>query len=84
MARFDTTNDAYTNDKTFNQLNDGKYHAEAIAAYKGYIYAVITHAANPWGGDGGYSKNKLVKFDADLNIVTSMDLNGKNIDQLIF
>ena len=52
VARFDTTNDAYTNDKTFNQLNDGKYHAEAIAAYKGYIYAVITHAANPWGGDG--------------------------------
>lgn len=80
VARFDTTNDAYTNDKTFNQLNDGKYHAEAIAAYKGYIYAVITHAANPWEGDGGYSKNKLVKFDADLNIVTSMDLNGKNID----
>ena len=80
VARFDTTGDKYTNDKTFNQLNDGKYHAEAIVAYKGYVYVVVTHADNPWSGDGGYSKNKLVKFDSNLNIVTSKDLNGKNVD----
>lgn len=80
VARFDTTNDGYKNDKTFNLLNDGKHHAEAIVAYKGFVYAVVTHAANPWAGDGGYAKNRLIKFDAALNVVTSMDLNGKNID----
>lgn len=80
VARFDTTDDAYTNDKTFNKVNDAKHHAEAIVAYKGYVYAVITHAADPWAGDGGYSKNMLYKFDADLNLLSTTELNGKNID----
>ena len=42
VARFDMTNDAYTNDKTYNAINDGEHHAEAIVTYKDYVYVVVT------------------------------------------
>lgn len=84
VGRFDTTNDAYTNDKTFDGKNaiggNTNWHGEVLVAYKGYLYGVFTNASNPWAQAAGYAKNRLIKFDQDLNVVDSIDLNGKNID----
>jgi Synergist-CTERM protein sorting domain-containing protein len=86
VARYDVTDDKYSCDKLFanfrsaEDASGSKYHAEGIVTYKGYVYVVFTYADSPWAGDGGYADDKLVKFDKDLNIVTSIDLECKNTD----
>jgi len=79
VARFNIGN-SYANDKTFSSLNDGYSHGEGIVAYNGYIYGVFTYSKNAWDPAVGYSPNKLIKFDEDLNVITSMDLSSKNVD----
>ena len=86
VARYDMTGDKYTHDKTYQGLTNivppvieyNKFRGEGLVTYKGYVYGIFS--STPSGKYGPYNPSKLVKFDADLNVVTSMDINGRNMD----
>ena len=79
VARFDMTK-GYNCDKTFEALNDKCWHGEYMTVYKDCLYAVFTYSKDAWSPTAGYSPSKLVKFDKELKIVSSIDLNSRNID----
>ncbi len=79
VARFDIRENKYTNDKNFAGLGNG-WHGEGLVTYKDKVYGVFTYSKNAWDPNVGYAHNKLIQFDKELNIVTSMDLNSRNVD----
>ncbi len=79
VARFDMKDNKYVRDKYFAGLGN-YWHGEGLVTYKDHVYGVFTYSTNPWNPSAGYGPNRLIKFDKDLNIVTSMDLNSRNVD----
>lgn len=84
VSRVTTAGDVYKQDKKYEYYhNDSKYdgHGEGLCAYNGSLYAIFTGANDPWDTEhGSYRANCLVKLDADLNEVTSVDMKGRNLD----
>lgn len=81
VNRISNANENYTEDKTYTFTESGKdVHGEALVAYNGKLYAIFSMSSgNVWTG-GTYSANKLVRFDADLNVEQTVDMKGKNLD----
>lgn len=82
ISRITTENDSYTEDKTYQYVdeNGADIHGEAVVAHGGNVYAIFSSATGDVWSDGQYNHNKLIKFDADLNVLDTVEMKGKNLN----
>lgn len=81
VRRFDMTGDNYVFDNNTGFAYTpavGQGHGEGLVAFNNHLYAILSTTMG--GYPFTYAPNKLVKLNADLNVVTSIDLGGKNTD----
>ena len=79
IVRVNMKDETYVQDKYYHFTTDLEGYqtkGESVAAVGGYVYTLFTTVKDPWGA-GDYKPSKLVKFDSDLNVVSSADV-GKN------
>lgn len=82
VNRVTTANDSFTEDKVYTFVPNGQAnaHGEGLVAYGGNVFAIFSQVVgDPWT-NGTYLANRLIKFDAELNVVASSDMAGKNLD----
>ncbi|MGN0882121.1 Synerg-CTERM sorting domain-containing protein [Cloacibacillus porcorum] len=85
VSRVVMTNNAYVENKVWTYptpvgKNFLSYHGEGLFTYAGHLYAIITDADDPFNPSVQYGRNQIWKFDKDLNVVTSADMKGYNMD----
>ena len=80
VRRFNTVDDGYTPDGVSfkHKVSSGQGHGEGLVAHGDFLYAILTESRG--GYPFTYASNSLVKLDANLNKVDSVDLEGKNTD----
>jgi Synergist-CTERM protein sorting domain-containing protein len=83
VAKISTAKDTYAQEEIFKDIplyGEGYVnHAEAIVAYKGHVYVVVTASKGSYP-NYVYAPNRIFKFDKDLNLVAEAQLIGKNMD----
>ena len=78
LVRVDMAGEKYNQDKYYKNTAPEGYesHGESVVATKGYIYGLFSAVKDPFRA-ADYKPGKLVKFDSNLNVVSSADV-GKN------
>lgn len=81
VSRVVMTGDSYVENKVWQHPEITGKHGEGLFAYNGYIYAIITDTTgDPMKPTVAYSPNQIWKFDKDLNVIASAEMQGRNMD----
>ena len=81
VNRMSVSGNEYTEDTSVEYAEPGKdTHGEALVAYDGSLYAIFSiSSGDVWTG-ATYYANKLIKFDEELNLEGTVEMEGKNLN----